>query len=161
MIKVDKFLFNWDVPSEKDENKLRRCLKDNFGINWATDAKIIKTGDNTICIRSEEKSVEIKIDKDDKKALLRIEDKEYDLLVKVESGNFYIINNRISLGDIYRDIEFIENVREYTTTEDGKAIRIVEIKKIIYPYVVILTQDCDLAQDCKFRLDEKKAVIKY
>lgn len=37
-----------------------------------------------------------------------------------------------------RDIEYLEDIRE----ENG----IIEISKIVFPLVVVLTQDCDLAQ---------------
>lgn len=157
MIKVETYLFGLENPSEKDDNKLRRFLKDSFDINWATTAKIIKTDDNTIRIHTEEKSVEIKIDENKKKGTLKTEDNEYNLLIREENGNFYIIDSRPSLGDIYRNVEYVENISEETVTEGNEEVRILEIKKIIFPYVVILTQDCDLAQDYKFRFDRGKS----
>ncbi len=51
--------------------------------------------------------------------------------------------NRICQGDIFKDIEFIEYLLEY----EGN----IEISKILFPYVIVLTQDCDLEQDFKFR----------
>lgn len=51
--------------------------------------------------------------------------------------------SRIIQGDIYKDIEFIE----YAEERSG----IIEVSKIIFPSVLVLTQDCDLAQDYKFR----------
>ena len=50
---------------------------------------------------------------------------------------------RISQGDIYRNVDFIEYVAE----KGGQ----VEISKITFPLVVVLTQDCDLEQDFRFR----------
>ena len=50
---------------------------------------------------------------------------------------------RICQGDIFREIEYIEFVRE----KRG----ILEVSKIVFPYVVVLTQDCDLKQDYSFR----------
>lgn len=41
--------------------------------------------------------------------------------------------------DIYRDIEFIEYVKEYGDS--------IEVSKIIFPLAVVLTQACDLQQD--------------
>lgn len=52
-------------------------------------------------------------------------------------------HSRICQGDIFRDIEHIEHVKERRG--------ILEVSKIVFPYVVILTQDCDLEQDYKFR----------
>ncbi len=50
---------------------------------------------------------------------------------------------RISQGDIYRDVDFIEYVAE----KGGY----LEISRITFPLVVVLTQDCDLVWDFKFR----------
>jgi hypothetical protein len=55
---------------------------------------------------------------------------------------------RISQGDVIRDVEHVE----YVSTKDG----VVEISKITFPLVVVLTQDCDLAQDYKFRWSKDK-----
>ncbi|HUW18893.1 MAG TPA: hypothetical protein VMW16_06285 [Sedimentisphaerales bacterium] len=55
-------------------------------------------------------------------------------------------SNRVSQGDIYKDVEWIE----HTTEHDGA----LEISKIKFPLVIVLTQDCDLAQDSKFRWEE-------
>jgi len=55
---------------------------------------------------------------------------------------------RISQGDIYRDVEFIE----YVIEKKGD----IELSKIVFPLVIILTQDCDLEQDYKIRWSRKK-----
>lgn len=55
---------------------------------------------------------------------------------------------RISQGDIFRDVEYFENC----SIDNG----IIEISKISFPNVIILTQDCDLAQEYSFRSLEKK-----
>ena len=50
---------------------------------------------------------------------------------------------RLTQGDIIRDVEHIEYIAE----KSGK----VEASKIVFPLAVVLTQDCDLAQDYTFR----------
>lgn len=55
---------------------------------------------------------------------------------------------RIVQGDIIGDVEFVEYVKE----EDG----ILEVSKIVFPFIVVLTQDCDLEQDHSFRSDSSK-----
>jgi hypothetical protein len=50
---------------------------------------------------------------------------------------------RTSQGDVFRDIECIEYVAE----ENG----VIEVSKIVFPLVVVLTQDCDLKQDARYR----------
>ncbi len=47
-----------------------------------------------------------------------------------------------------RDIEYLEYIRE----ENG----IIEVSKILFPLVVVLTQECDLDQDSEFRSDSSK-----
>lgn len=53
---------------------------------------------------------------------------------------------RISQGDIFRDIECIESVAE----KDG----VLEVSRIVFPLVVVLTQDCDLEQDARYQTDD-------
>jgi len=53
---------------------------------------------------------------------------------------------RISQGDVFRDVECIE----YAIEKRG----IIEVSKVIFPLVVVLTQDCDLAQDSGNRKKE-------
>ena len=50
---------------------------------------------------------------------------------------------RISQGDIFRDVECIE----YVVEKKG----IIEVSKIVFPLVIVLTQDCDLEQDSENR----------
>lgn len=61
-------------------------------------------------------------------------------MIKVENRG----EARVSQGDIYRDVAFIEYVAE----KEGN----IELSKIIFPLVIVLTQDCDLQQDYTFRL---------
>jgi hypothetical protein len=74
-------------------------------------------------------------------------------MIKVDTTH----KERIAQGDILRDIEYLEYVRE----ENG----IIEASKILFPLVIVLTQDCDLAQDSTFRASagsgEKKSQDKY
>jgi len=65
-------------------------------------------------------------------------------MIRVDSGD----PKRISQGDIYKNIEHIE----YVVEQEG----IFEISKIIFPYILVLTQDCDLAQDHMYRTEDKK-----
>lgn len=60
---------------------------------------------------------------------------------------------RISQGDIIRDVEYIERVIEH----DG----VLEISKIVFPFVIVLTQDCDLEQDHTFRTMGKSTQDKW
>ena len=60
---------------------------------------------------------------------------------------------RVCQGDVIRDVEFIEYVAERRGT--------VEVSKIVFPLAIVLTQDCDLAQDHKFRGSQSKTQDKW
>ena len=52
-------------------------------------------------------------------------------------------SNAINQCDIFRNVEFIEYVKE-----DGNAI---EVSKVVFPLAIVLTQACDLQQDYNAR----------
>ncbi len=56
---------------------------------------------------------------------------------------------RISQGDVFRNVECIESVSERAG--------IIEVNKIVFPLVVVLTQECDLEQDARNRADAQRA----
>lgn len=64
-----------------------------------------------------------------------------------------IKENRLRQGDIIQDVECIESVKE----EEN----VVEIRKIIFPYIIVLTQDCDLKLEFKLRLHEEENQDKW
>lgn len=51
--------------------------------------------------------------------------------------------SRLIQGDVIRSVEYLE----YVSEKNGN----LEVSKVEFPLVVVLTQDCDLAQDYKFR----------
>ena len=149
MTEVERYLFKCGGLSENAIKVLRRFLKGDFDIDWVESAKVIETDDKKIHVYTEEKSLDIIIDEDKEKAILKTSDgRTYDIRVKEENGELFIVRSRVSQGDIYQNVEFIESVNEEN--------EIVKISKIVFPYVVVLTQDCDLAQDFKFRSDDSK-----
>lgn len=56
-------------------------------------------------------------------------------------------SERVHQGEIYKNIEYIQSVKV-----EGKDI---EIKKIVFPLVIVLTQDCDLEQDSSYYLSNE------
>ncbi len=56
-------------------------------------------------------------------------------MTEVETKKY---NNRISQGDIYKDVWCFENISQ----DDNN----LKINRIFFPYVVVLTQDCDIQQ---------------
>ncbi len=59
------------------------------------------------------------------------------------------IRNWLSQGDIYRDVEWCESIEE----SEG----ILTIEKVRFPYVIVLTQECDLKFDYENRWGELKS----
>lgn len=53
---------------------------------------------------------------------------------------------RVSQGDVFREVECIESVVERSG--------IIEVSKLVFPLVVVLTQDCDLEQNARYRSKE-------
>jgi hypothetical protein len=55
---------------------------------------------------------------------------------------------RISQGDVFREVECVEYVAEMGG--------VLEVSKLVFPLVVVLTQDCDLEQDARYRNKRRK-----
>ncbi len=60
-------------------------------------------------------------------------------MIKVKNAS----TGRVRQGDVLRDVEFIESIKETRGT--------LTISKIVFPWAIVLTQDCDLEQECKIR----------
>jgi hypothetical protein len=60
-------------------------------------------------------------------------------MTKIRTGK----SVRVCQGDIVRDVEMVE----YVVEKEGN----LEVSKIIFPLVVVLTQDCDLEQEHRVR----------
>jgi len=56
--------------------------------------------------------------------------------------------NRLSQGDILREVHWVEYVAEH----EG----LIEVARVVFPYAIVLTQDCDLEQDHRFRTEEQQ-----
>lgn len=54
-----------------------------------------------------------------------------------------IQESRLCQGDILRDVFWLERV-----TEGGG---VIEVARVVFPLAIVLTQDCDLEQDHRFR----------
>lgn len=61
--------------------------------------------------------------------------------------------NRLRQGDILRDVFWLEHVTE----EAG----LIEVRRILFPLAIVLTQDCDLEQDHRFRHEGKPTQDKW
>lgn len=59
-------------------------------------------------------------------------------------------SSRLCQGDIIRDVDCIE----YVSEKSG----VIEVSRIVFPLVVVLTQDCDLEQDYKCHGETAKQI---
>ena len=64
-------------------------------------------------------------------------------MAEITTKTFLETSDAINQCDIFRNIEFIEYVKE-----EGDAI---EVSKIVFPLAIVLTQACDLQQDFNAR----------
>lgn len=65
-------------------------------------------------------------------------------MIKIESVPS---ESRVCQGDIIAEVEFVE----YALEKSGE----IEISKIIFPYIYVLSQDCDLKQDYSSRNNDQ------
>ena len=101
--------FSWNNVPGNDNKRLRRFLKDDFGVVGAETAKISKSTDGkTISIYKDGNLAEITIDANEEKATLIISDGgTHDLIAKKENSklNIYKKNNSKDKGGILTDVE--------------------------------------------------------
>lgn len=70
-------------------------------------------------------------------------------MAEVITKTYMETNSTINQCDIFRNVEFIEYVKD-----EGN---LIEVSKIIFPQVIVLTQACDLQQDFNARQKIKDA----
>jgi hypothetical protein len=61
--------------------------------------------------------------------------------------------SRIRQGDILREVLWVERVAE--------TAGIIEVARIVFPLAIVLTQDCDLEQDHRFRSESRSTQDKW
>lgn len=60
---------------------------------------------------------------------------------------------RLCQGDILRDVQWVE----YVVEEEG----LIEVARVVFPLAIVLTQDCDLEQDHRFRSESRSTQDKW
>lgn len=70
--------------------------------------------------------------------------------------SFYVVEreDRFRQGDVLRDVTIVEWAAEVEDAPDDERFQIMDR---VLPYLVVLSQDCDLEQDHKNRADKKSA----
>lgn len=93
-----KYLFSWDSVPGNDNDRFLRFLKDYIDIDPFRNVKILKTEDcKTIRVFTLEKSIEIVMDENKEKALLKINDgRTYNLQVKEDNDRLNIYELKCS-----------------------------------------------------------------
>jgi CRISPR-associated protein Cas10/Cmr2 subtype III-B len=92
-----RYLFTWDKVPGSDNEKLLNYLKENHNANWVESAEISKSSDGrTIRISKENNSAEIRINEKEENVILEIDSiRIYDLKVKLENGRLKIFERKI------------------------------------------------------------------
>ena len=100
--KPEEYLFSWGKVPGTDSERFLRFLMDDLDIGWVQNAKIVKSDDGkTLRIFNDKKSVEIKLDEVNKKAILKISDGKTRVLeVKKENGELNIYPEKNSLSTL-------------------------------------------------------------
>ncbi|ODS41413.1 MAG: type III-B CRISPR module RAMP protein Cmr6 [Candidatus Altiarchaeales archaeon WOR_SM1_79] len=91
----DKFLFNWnDVPG-KDNERIRKYLKDDLNIKWVENAKIEKNND----------SKDIIITRGNNSAIFKLNEEKNNVILKIIGGETHEYSLKKEEGkiSIYRD----------------------------------------------------------
>lgn len=143
------YLFSWEDVSENNNWRLVESLKQEYDIDWAEVAKTEKIdNDGTIRIFSGENYLILRLNVDKTHVILEIDDGRTDKLdVRIENNKLNIYKyaiRRICQGDILRDIDVIDS---YSKDASGALI----YDELTLPYIVVMTQDCDLDNDFKNR----------
>lgn len=120
-------LFIWEnVPADidhTDEDKLIKFLKEDINLNWVESAKIEKADLKTIRIFTNDNSIDIKLDENDEKAVLRIsDDRTYNLQVKEEEGKHKIYGSIVRAVDYLIEI-FLKPLPSYPFPDHAILIR--------------------------------------
>ncbi|MCG7847945.1 MAG: hypothetical protein MIO93_02020 [ANME-2 cluster archaeon] len=100
-------LFSWDNVPGNDSDRVLEYLMNERDIDWVKSAEIFKSNDSkTIHILKDDNSVEIMIDKNEKKVTLKISDgRIYDLEVKKE-------NDKLKIYDLSKCEEICRKIPE-------------------------------------------------
>lgn len=99
-----EFLFTWDEISKNDRARFIEFLQYNFCINWVDMAQIKKPDDLTFIASTKDNFVELVLNNEKTKAILKIDDgRTTALIVKKENGNLNIYKGDDMLYRCWQD----------------------------------------------------------
>lgn len=70
-----------------------------------------------------------------------------------QTGVIKIGESRLRQGDILRDVQWVESVVESSG--------IIEVSRVVFPLAIVLTQDCDLEQEHRYRTEARSTQDKW
>jgi hypothetical protein len=112
------YIFNWENVPGKDNEKLVEYLEQKYGVDWVRKAKIEKIGNNEIKIYTEKNVLLLRLDNENTKVTL--------LINNIKTDEF-IVKNENKMLNIYKDVE-----------QEKRAIRQgIKVKEISYPYSLL------------------------
>ena len=91
----DTYLFSWDEIPGEDSDRLIEFIEQKFGIGWIKTANIEKMDDvRTIRVSTEKNSLSLKLNREQTKAVLTIDNVITDpFIAKMENGKLNIYDN--------------------------------------------------------------------
>lgn len=127
----DNLLFVWEKVLESDEKSFREYLR-NFAGSWVETAKITKSNDNqTICVFTEKRSIDITLKKTENERILDIISRHpYELQVRKERCKHAVYSKETPLSNVLfgnDPFSFYVLLKDPTVGENSLAM----IKKII------------------------------
>lgn len=155
-----KYLFSWEDIQGEENIKLKDFLGRSYSLDWIKACQIEFIDAKTIKVFTGEKSLLLKLDEENGKLNLKLDDGRTGKLIAIQENDKWRIykertvevsnikEDRICQGDILKDVKYIERFNEVGKNYD---VSIIE-----FPLVVILSQDCDLNEDFLFRYDIPK-----
>jgi hypothetical protein len=170
-----QYIFSWHEISGKDKEKLLKFLIDDLGIKWAEKARVNKI-DETFQVINEEKSIEIKLDKNKNRVI--IGDQIYTLKIKEENGKLNICKEKFLFcwddvpgKDCQKFLKFLKDElginwtekAKITKTDDKRTIRISNVER---PVDIILDESRTKAtlkissgQICNLHINDESCML--
>lgn len=98
MVKLFKYLFNWDEIPGKDTERFIEYLIHNYGVNWVRIAKIEKS-ESSLNVFTENNSLSLRLNNEKTKAILEIDgSKVQEFVLKMETGKLkiYLVEKKMT-----------------------------------------------------------------
>ena len=151
--KETKYLFSWDEISGNDDERLTKFLKNELKIEWAKSENINKNdNDKTITVSNNKKSLSLKLDDEENKVILKIDDgKVEEFTVKTENGKLNIYDQNLIYSPLtkIKEDKLKEIISKVLSLGHGESISILEKDEIKKEHEPIIEAPKDIKNTIK------------